>query len=192
MIKVLIAEQSYLIRKGLTHVLNQFNEISQIEVLSSHMGLNEVVEHLSPDILIINSTILNENDKCSFSNKIKNDIKIIHLINTILPSESPNNQISIYDTKIKITDKLSPLIKDLSKELVDEEGSEELTQREQLILKHVALGLTNKEIASKLYISSHTVISHRKNITRKLKIKSVSGLTVYAILNGIIKMSDIS
>jgi DNA-binding CsgD family transcriptional regulator len=66
----------------------------------------------------------------------------------------------------------------------------ELSDRELDIVREVALGKTNKEIADKLYISTHTVITHRKNITRKLGIKTVSGLTVYALLNKLIKMGD--
>ena len=62
----------------------------------------------------------------------------------------------------------------------------ELTAREKDVLNLVALGHSNKEIADKLFISIHTVISHRKNITEKLGIKSISGLTVYAMLNKII------
>jgi DNA-binding NarL/FixJ family response regulator len=66
--------------------------------------------------------------------------------------------------------------------------NQELSEREIEILKDVALGLSNKEIAEKNFISPHTVITHRKNITRKLGIKTVSGLTIYAILNKIIGM----
>jgi DNA-binding CsgD family transcriptional regulator len=66
------------------------------------------------------------------------------------------------------------------------EAQEELSQRELEVLKLVAVGLLNKQIADQLSISLHTVISHRKNITRKLAIKTVSGLTVYAMLNGLI------
>ena len=51
--------------------------------------------------------------------------------------------------------------------------------------------LINKEIADKLHISLTTVISHRKNITEKLGIKSVSGLTVYAVMNGYIEADRI-
>lgn len=68
---------------------------------------------------------------------------------------------------------------------------EELSSREKDVLTLVALGHTNKEIADALFISIHTVISHRKNITEKLGIKSISGLTVYAILNNIIDTSTI-
>lgn len=61
--------------------------------------------------------------------------------------------------------------------------SHELSERERDVLVLVAKGLTNKEIASELNISPHTVISHRKNIVHKTGIRSVAGLTVYAVLN---------
>ena len=62
----------------------------------------------------------------------------------------------------------------------------ELTLREKEVLREVAMGYSNKEIADSLFISIHTVITHRKNITGKLGIRSISGLTVYAILNHLI------
>lgn len=65
-----------------------------------------------------------------------------------------------------------------------------LTDREISVLKLVASGYINKEIADELNISINTVLSHRKNITAKLGIKSVSGLSVYAIMNGIITTPD--
>ena len=64
--------------------------------------------------------------------------------------------------------------------------SHELSERERDVLILVARGLTNKEIASELNISPHTVISHRKNIVHKTGIRSVAGLTVYAVLNKLI------
>ena len=60
-----------------------------------------------------------------------------------------------------------------------------LTKRETEVLRLLAQGLLNKEIADKLGISLHTVISHRKNIISKLGIKTVSGLTIYAMMHGI-------
>ncbi|MBQ4189237.1 MAG: helix-turn-helix transcriptional regulator, partial [Bacteroidales bacterium] len=68
---------------------------------------------------------------------------------------------------------------------------EELSDREKEILVCVARGMLNKEIADQNNISIHTVISHRKNITRKTGIKTVAGLTVYAILNGLIDVNSI-
>lgn len=67
-----------------------------------------------------------------------------------------------------------------------------LTQREIDVLRLIAKGYINKEIAEKLNISFNTVLSHRKNITTKLGIKSASGLGFYAIMNGYISESDLT
>jgi regulator of cell morphogenesis and NO signaling len=73
----------------------------------------------------------------------------------------------------------------------EEPEREELTIREKEILVSVAQGLLNKEIADKHNISINTVITHRKNITRKTGIKTVAGLTAYAILNDLIDINSI-
>ncbi|MFA6831102.1 MAG: LuxR C-terminal-related transcriptional regulator [Bacteroidaceae bacterium] len=67
----------------------------------------------------------------------------------------------------------------------------DLSQRELEVLRQVVLGYINKEIADKLSISLTTVITHRKHITEKLGIKSVSGLAVYAIMNGIVSADEV-
>ena len=72
-----------------------------------------------------------------------------------------------------------------------EEEREALSEREKEILVGVAKGLLNKEIADQYNISVYTVITHRKNITRKTGIKSVAGLTVYALLNGLIDINSV-
>lgn len=66
-----------------------------------------------------------------------------------------------------------------------------LSEREKEIIACIVRGMTNKEVAAQLYISINTVLTHRKNISRKLDIHSVSGLTIYAIVNGIVKIDEI-
>lgn len=66
-----------------------------------------------------------------------------------------------------------------------------LSEREREIVSCIVKGMTNKEVAEHLYISLNTVLTHRKNIARKLSIHSVSGLTIYAIVNGIVNVEDI-
>ena len=70
-------------------------------------------------------------------------------------------------------------------------GQDILSDREKEIVREVARGLTNKEIADKLFISVFTVTTHRKNITQKLGIKTIAGLTVYALMNGLISPEEI-
>ena len=69
---------------------------------------------------------------------------------------------------------------------VQEDRDNTLSEREKEVVQLVAQGKTNKEISDLLYISPHTVIAHRKNITAKLGIKTIAGLAVYAMLNGLI------
>lgn len=66
-----------------------------------------------------------------------------------------------------------------------------LSVREIEVLALVAQGLINKEIADKLNISLSTVITHRKNITDKLGLRSVSALTIYAVMNGYVELDKI-
>ena len=75
------------------------------------------------------------------------------------------------------------------KNAAEKDATEELSERERDVLIQVVRGLSNKEIADVLCISMHTVVSHRKHITRKLNIHSTAGLTIYAIVN---KMVDIN
>lgn len=69
--------------------------------------------------------------------------------------------------------------------------TEELSEREKDVLVQVVHGLSNKEIADVLCISTHTVISHRKNIARKLNIHSTAGLTIYAIVNKLVDINTL-
>lgn len=190
MAKILVAETSYLVRKGLMGLMEQTDGITELRAAGHPDTILLTLKEFHPDILLLNSAITLPVANQELQAMLTENAKIVYIINTPLPEDSPSDQISVFDTKKKLSEKLSHHIQQYQNK-TEKEETEELTPREKLILKHVALGHTNKEIAAKLYISTHTVISHRKNITRKLDIKTVSGLTVYAILNGIIKMEDI-
>jgi regulator of cell morphogenesis and NO signaling len=72
-----------------------------------------------------------------------------------------------------------------------EKNESVLTEREREVLVCVVKGLTNKEIAAELFLSTHTIISHRRNIARKLEIHSTAGLTIYAIVNNLVTLEEI-
>jgi len=190
MAKVLIAETSYLVRKGLVSLLEQTDGVTELKAAGHPDTIVQTLKEFSPDIILLNSAIQMPVSHDKLLSLLHDKARFIYIINTPLPEDSPANHISVFDTKNKLAEKLSHHLKQYES-AEEKEETEELTPREKLILKHVALGYTNKEIATKLFISTHTVISHRKNITRKLDIKTVSGLTVYSLINGIIKMEDI-
>ena len=67
----------------------------------------------------------------------------------------------------------------------------DLSEREKEVIRMVAMGLSNKEIAEKMFIAVNTVMTHRRNINRKTGIHAAAGLTIYAIVNGIINVEDV-
>ena len=71
------------------------------------------------------------------------------------------------------------------------DNSDSLSEREKEVIIGVVQGMQNKEIADRLYISVNTVITHRRNIARKLQIHSPAGLTIYAIVNGLVDISAV-
>ncbi len=73
----------------------------------------------------------------------------------------------------------------------DSSSNEELSEREKEIVAEVARGLSNKAIAEALFISVNTVMTHRRNISRKLSIHSTAGLTIYAIANGLVSLEEV-
>ena len=79
-------------------------------------------------------------------------------------------------------------VEDDLQESNEEEG---LSKREKEVVACVAKGMANKEIADQLCISIHTVLTHRKNVAKKLQIHSTAGLTIYAIVNKLVELKDI-
>ena len=69
------------------------------------------------------------------------------------------------------------------------DNNESLSEREKDVVISMVQGMTNKEIADHLCISINTVITHRRNIARKLQIHSPAGLTIYAIVNNLVDIS---
>lgn len=91
--------------------------------------------------------------------------------------------------QVFISQEISELLKD-AEDKDDAHTKEVLTITEQEILKEIVLGNKTKEIASKRFISIHTVITHRKNIYRKLNINNAQELTRYAIRAGVVDVSE--
>jgi len=196
-LKIAIAEHSAVIRYGIESMLKRIPEyrIQFIEV-AIHEDLQETLRSYTPDILIINPAFpggfpviqLKEETGCS-------NMKCIALIYSVTNSHllrSYDDQLNIYDTLEEIKLKLDRMHLQETVDTSDNDDEQQtLSSREKEIVVCVVKGMTNREIADKLFLSTHTVITHRRNIARKLQIHSASGLTIYAIVNKLVELSDI-
>lgn len=90
--------------------------------------------------------------------------------------------IRILEQRLK-TDDVSARISNM---ISNADSQEAISEREKEIIMCLVQGMSNKEIANQLFISVNTVITHRRNIVRKLQIHSLAGLTIYAIANNLI------
>ena len=104
---------------------------------------------------------------------------------------SSTNHLSIRASEEVVIEQLQQILAIDSSSGLSGDTNKDLSMREIDVLQLIVKGITNKEIADKLNISLNTVLTHRKNITSKLGIKTVSGLTFYAIMNGIISGDEI-
>ena len=193
--KIIIVEPSPIVSAGLASYFDDMKQVSIVSQLDRIDRLEEKLAAYNPDILIINPLLIaydtNEHflKICrDFSNVIPVALVTSYVDTGIL--KQFKDVIEINDSKQKVVTKIFNLLSD-NKLTQDKPDSIELSNRETDVLVALVKGLTNKEISDKLYISVHTVITHRKNIVRKTGIKSVSGLTVYALLNNLVDESEI-
>lgn len=190
--KIFIIHSSAIISHGLNSIIKDHFDIESI-LLPSVEDLKNYFEIDAARVAILVDTAL-DNDYLSSAIKTfrkVSDVKKIVIISDGQTKENDNTDcISINAPKSAIHDLLNQYLHPkINNSQIKK--STLLTERETDVLKLVAFGKINKEIANELFISIHTVISHRKNITEKLGIKSISGLTVYAILNKLIDTTTI-
>lgn len=192
-INIAVAEASMIVRTGLISVLRHLPDynVETLEI-SSMEGLQLCMESHKPDILIVNPMFDGWFNVEGIKHRYDaHETKFISLVCTVVDSnmlKDYDESINLFDDIDSISAKLSGII-NVGEE--DDGDPDALSQREKEILGYVVKGMTNKEIAEKLYISVHTVITHRRNITRKLQVHSAAGLTIYAIVNKLVDISEV-
>jgi DNA-binding NarL/FixJ family response regulator len=193
-VKIAIAEPSVILRSGLAAALKRIQgihiqvfEISSIDLLANYIRLHK------PGVLILNPAYWGIVDLHKLKEESGNkELKCFAFLSCLTDEnilKQYDERISIYDSVDQLKDKLNKLFETPIEETTDD--AEILSQREKEILTCVVKGQTNKEIAQSLFLSTHTVITHRRNIVRKLEIHSTAGLTIYAIVNKLVEIDEI-
>lgn len=186
-INIAVIEPSQIIFEGLSNILMKLKKNFYLYRFNDLEELRNSMNNASFNFVVINPLFV-MNRLTDFVRLKSNypDISWIALVYSFFDEEllqKFDDTLSVTATNAQINHKLGQIN-------VSSEKSEhgDLSERETEVLTQMVKGLANKEIADKLNISIHTVISHRKNITEKTGIKSLSGLTIYAITNKIIPL----
>ena len=193
---VILVSPSEMVARGLEVVLGDSAEFRVEEIFHD---LSRPVEArlriVDPDIVIIDPTVFDFRSRKEGRGRLADicDSIVIALDVSGLTDDvlrQYDGSVSIYDRPDEVVRKVRSSMESKQTDSIVSDGGE-LSSREKEILVCVAKGMLNKEIADKLNLSIYTVITHRKNITRKIGIKTVAGLTVYALLNNLIDMSSV-
>ena len=191
---IIIVETSHIIYEGISSILSNTGQSFNILQAESLNELQQLNLKTKTDLVIINPVLI-QNIIKDFQ-LIKKDFNNTNWIALAYTIAEPNI-ISLFDSIIYINDTPNKIISTIQKLLLPQQHQdnqiqkqETLSERETDVLKLLVDGNANKEIADKLNISTNTVISHRKNISQKTGIKSVSGLTIYAVVNNIITIDN--
>lgn len=189
--RVAVITSSEIIRRGITSIIKSFFNIEVIQ-LTSVSGLEDLGTHNESWLLVFSHTCTGESSGEGHSFGKNDKIRIITITDEQRmdpDSNVPKGSLHLNTDPFEIRKVVSDFLKIAPARSVKNTEGNALTQREKEVLILVASGLSNKEVASRLFISIHTVISHRKNLIEKLGIRSASGLTAYAIINKLIDPS---
>lgn len=212
-IRVLIADSQFLITESLKHILKDdvrfyvsnivmekqelTKELAKGDIslliidpsfieISSFSELREITISYPHVQLLVITNGLNRNELLELNNLGINDI--------ILKTASREDIFEALNSTLKgkkyYSSELLDLLFDQNERKSSTEETGQLTVSEMEIVRLISEGLTTKEIASRKYISFHTVITHRKNIFRKLGVSSVSELIMYALKAGWINLIE--
>lgn len=193
--KVLIIVPSIVAARGLESVFSDLGEFEVAGILKDLSHSSQArLRNIGADVVLVDPSLFDYESRKNICSRIGEltDASVVAFQSGLVSDEvlkQFEQTVSLYDEPTAIIRKLRAAVE--SRQDSGRADGEELSAREKEILVCVAKGMLNKEIADKFNISIYTVITHRKNITRKTGIKTVAGLTVYALLNNLIDMNSL-
>ena len=186
----IVVISSFLLRKGMVSVLNHIRGLRVLKEFDSVSNLSGYLSIHPVDYIMMGQDCF-EASASLFLEHPELLEKVILLKTEEDSAKETQASILLSDDKETVIGKITSMLNQ-QQSPEKAERSMKLSPRETTIVRLVSMGLTNKQIAEQLFLSAHTVMTHRKNISSKLGIKSVSGLTVYAIVNNIITIEEVS
>jgi DNA-binding NarL/FixJ family response regulator len=190
---IIILEPSSILFEGMAAILDQSSIKPFISKANNIDDIPILHQKRKCDLVIINPSLLQNNVK---SYQIVKSQLVNAQWTGLLYAHFDSQLLSLLDATIAISDSPEVIITTISHLLKNNAPKDAdqlqnvISDREIDVLKLLATGLSNKEIADKLNISINTVITHRKNISQKTGIKSVSGLTIYAVLKNLVTLES--
>lgn len=189
---VLVAEPLPLVREGLLAMLEHITSVHIHPVsVNNRQSLDSLLAVRQIDLLLVSSHFDGAFDFQQFRQQHP-QIPCAAIVTDLVTLAKTDKSLP-YLTITTSSDQLALLIEQLVREksatpALPADERDVLSVREREILVLLAQGLSNKEIADRLFLSVYTVMTHRRNICQKLNIHSVSGLTIYAIANKLMEL----
>lgn len=192
--RLMLVEPSAIVSRGIRALLSEHPEFENVTAFPDLAHCLEQLPRIDPDLLLINPAVVDYQKRLLVRGLAPAlaQTALVAIVHGLMEEEALkqyDGSIGLYDEPAQIVRKLRRVLEENRPAPATPDGYE-LSGREKEILVAVARGMTNKEIADMHHISVYTVISHRKNISRKTGIKTVSGLTIYALLNKMIDQDE--
>jgi len=212
--KIVLADNQDITKAGWHYLLQNHVDIAEIHEVSTKSELISLMSEFPEALVILDYTLFDfesvneliflqtrfdKADWILFSDELSDEFLRSLLFNTnsfsvLMKDDSREEIMSAMKEAMKgnrfICNHVSNLLLDSSKSVNQYRSKQILTATEQEILKEMALGKTTKEIAAKRHVSAHTIMTHRKNIFRKIEVNNVHEATKYAMRAGIVDMAE--
>lgn len=214
MVKVIIADSSELIRLGLKTILSANKDLEVVAEVGDRSGLKEMTKNLNPDVIIIDYScpaftidsipeILSVNNKVRFvaitqnqsglsiinavksgiTSYVKKDCDLVEIVDAV--RETALGKKFFCGTILELIRAESINIENISNDTLTC-APVTLSERELEIIALIAEGYTNQQVAEKLFLSAHTVNTHRKNIMSKLGVNNTAGIVMFAVKSNLV------
>ncbi len=185
---IIVADASDIVRQGAAAILASLTGLqTTIHEASSSQQVSEILANNTIHIVIVTPQLGAPNHW----KKQWSDTLFVAMISSAIDSQT----IGLYDEHFSITDNAEVICAKIVKLLHADNhcapAAESLSQREKEVVLYAVKGMTNREIASHMGLSIHTIVTHRRNINHKLKVHSAAALIVTALKQGIVTLDDL-